>query len=156
MLRNSGRVVLTLGAEARRESIGDNGQAYFPQVPSVFRGQWVPAWVESEVYESVDANIKRRLDGPTLYLRVRKRINHYKLAGTISDVAGNPIPGVRVALPEYHVENKSNSDGRFELEVRDEQQHTVSLIAQKQGYQTARLSPTLGDPELNFLLKRNP
>lgn len=156
VLRNSGRVMLELGPEPRGEPIGENGQAYFPAIPANFRGQDVPAWVESETYESVDPRAKRRLDGTALYLVVQRKILHYKLGGTVSDPAGNPLPDVRVVLPEYHVEAQTNDEGRFDLQVVAEGQRIVELVAQKQGYQTLHLSPTLGDPGFNFSLKKAP
>ncbi len=156
VLRNSGRVMLQLGPDARSEQIGEKGQAYFPAVPATFRGQEVPAWVESESYESIDPRTKRRLDGVTLYLTVQRRVEHYKLAGTISDASGSPLVGVRVALPEYHVEAKTNRDGRFEVEVTAESQRKVELLAELPGYQAAHLSPTLGDTGFNFSLKGAP
>ena len=87
---------------------------------------------------------------------VRKKIKHYKLAGTVSDATGSPLGGVRVALPEFHIEDRTNEDGRFELQVIAESQRIVNLVAQKQGYQTVSLSPTLGDSGLSFALKRMP
>jgi hypothetical protein len=59
-------------------------------------------------------------------------------------------------LPEYHIEGETNHDGRFELQVVAEGQRIVELVAQKQGYQPAHLSPTLGDSGFNFSLQRNP
>lgn len=153
-LRNSGRVMLELGPEPRGEPIGNDGQAYFPAIPANFRGQDVPAWVESDAYESVDPQAKKRLDATTLYLIVQRKILHYALAGTVSDPDGNPLADVRVALPEYHVEGQTNDEGRFELQVVAESQHIVELVAQKQSYQTKHLSPTLGDAGVNFTLER--
>jgi hypothetical protein len=156
VLRNSGRVVLELGPEPSAQPIGENGQAYFPAVPANFRGQEVPAWVESEAYESVDPRAKHRLEGTSLYLVVQRKILRYTLGGTVSDSAGNPLPGVRVMLPEYHVEVKTNDQGRFDLQVVAEGQRMVELVAQKQGYRIKHLSPTLGDPGFNFSLERSP
>jgi hypothetical protein len=156
LLRNSGRVVLELGPERRAEPIADNGQAYFPAIPANFRGQDVPAWVESEEYESVDPRAKHRLDGTNLHLVVQRKVVHYKLGGTVSDSAGNPLAGVRIILPEFHAEGQTDDQGRFDLEVVAGGQRMVELVAQKQGYQTVHLSPTLGDPAFNFSLKRTP
>jgi hypothetical protein len=155
VLRNMGGVVLELGLERRREPIGDNGQAYFPSIPSNFRGQEVPAWVESDTYVSVDPNSKQALNGSVLYLKVRKKIGQYQLSGTVFDEAGNPLPDVRVVLPEFHQTNSSNQDGRFEFRVAAESQQAVDLIAEKNGYQTAHLSPTLGDTNFSFTLTRS-
>jgi hypothetical protein len=156
VLRNSGRVMIELGPDARVEPIGENGQAYFPAIPASFRGQDVPAWVESETYESVNPRAKQRLESAALYLAVRKKIIHYLLAGTVSDAVGNPLSGVRVVLPEYHVEGETNQDGRFELQVVAESQRMVELVAQRQSYRTAHLSPTLGDTGFNFSLQGTP
>jgi hypothetical protein len=156
VLRNSGRVVLELGPERRVEPIGDKGQAYFPAIPANFRGQEVPAWVESEDYECVDPSPKHRLDSASLYLVVQRKALRYKLGGTVSDAAGDPLPGVRIILPEFHVEAETNDQGRFDSEVVAEGQRIVELVAQKHGYKTARLSPTLGDLGFNFSLGRTP
>jgi len=156
VLRNTGRVVLVLGPEPRSESIGENGQAYFPAVPADFRGQEVQAWVESDAYESVDPSAKHRLDSTSLYLVIQRKILRYKLGGTVSDPAGNPLAGVQVMLPEYHVEGQTNDQGRFDLEIAADSQRIVELVAQKQGYRTVHLSPTLGDPGFNFSLERTP
>lgn len=151
---NSGRVVLELGPEQKDEPIGDNGQAFFPAIPAPFRGQEVPAWVKSETYESIDPQARHRLDGTSLHLLVQKKIQHYEVGGTVSDPDGNPLGAVRVALTEYHVEGLTNDEGRFDLQVEAEGQRSVDLIAQKQGYKTVHLSPTLGDNGFNFSLKR--
>jgi len=154
VLRNSGRAVLELGPERRVEPIGDNGQAYFPAIPASFRGQEVPAWVESGTYESADPGAKHRLENASFYLVVRRKVLHYSLGGTVSDLAGNPLAGVRVMLPEFHVEGQTNDQGRFDLQVVAEGQRIVELVAQKPGFQILHLSPTLGDPGVNFSLKR--
>lgn len=108
VLRDSGRVVLELGPERRPEPIGAEGQAYFPAIPANFRGQEVPAWVESDTYESVDPTEKQRLDGASLHLVVRKKVLGYRLGGIVSGADGNPLANVHVALPEYHVEARTN------------------------------------------------
>ena len=155
VLRNMGAVVLELGPAAQRESIGDKGQAYFPAIPSAFRGQKVPAWVESDTYVSVDPNSDQALNGSVLYLKVRKKILQYQLSGIVFDEAGTPLSDVRVVLPEFHQASYSNGDGHFELRVAAESQQAVDLIAEKNGYQTAHLSPTLGDSNLSFTLTRS-
>jgi len=63
----------------------------------------------------------------------------------ILDKAGNPLPRVQVTLPLYKLEHSTDLGGRFEFEVAAENQEGVDLVAEKLGYQTARLSPTLGD-----------
>ena len=153
--KDAGTVVLELGPEQKTAQIGDGGQAYFPAIPANFRGQQVPAWIKSESYESVDPGAKQLLSGSVLYLTVRKKVHYFPLAGVITDQAtGNPLPGVRVSVPEYHVENDTNADGHFELQIATENQKLVELLAQKSGYHTEQFSRTLGDTGVNFSLQR--
>lgn len=154
VLRNSGSVVIELGPEVKRAQIGENGQAYFPAIPTNFRGQQVPAWLESETYEAVAPKMSRSLDGSVLHLEVKRKLSQYQLAGTISDEAGNPISGVRVVLPEFHLDGLTGRDGRFELQVVSVGQQIVDMVAERNGYRTKHLSSTLGDTTLNFSLQR--
>jgi hypothetical protein len=153
VLRNTGRVVLKLGPEMIPEGIGENGQAVFPRIPADFRGQQVPGWVESDDYEASNTTVT--IAGSNVDLIVKKKIKHFKLAGTVLDEQGNPLPGVHIAVPVYRLEETTTTDGRFEFQVTADREQMVDLTAEKQGYQTARLSPTLGDSEVNFSLKRS-
>ena len=156
VLRNSGSVVLVLGPERKTAQIGDGGQAYFPAIPSSFQGQTVPAWVESDDFESVAPTTKQLISGSVLSLTVRKKVRHFTLAGTITDKAtGDPLAGVHVSVPEYHATADSDSNGRFELQVAADAQQMVELMAQKQGYHTEQLTRTLGDTGVNFSLQRS-
>lgn len=58
VLRNSGYVLLDLRGCRRREPIGADGQAYFPEIPANFQGQEVPVSVESDAFEASDAKHK--------------------------------------------------------------------------------------------------
>ncbi len=156
VLQKNGSVSLKLGPNIETAPIEKNGQAFFPAVPSDFRGQQVQAWVESDDYESPSPNAK--IEGISLDLQVKKKIKRFKLAGNIFDEATrNPMSGVRVILTTYSKETQTNADGRFnfDFEVEAGGQQRVNLIAQKTGYQTLSLSPTLGDTGLNFYLKRD-
>jgi hypothetical protein len=151
VLRNSGRVFLKLGPEISSETIGENGQAVFPRIPSDFRGQQVPGWVESDDYEA--SNNTLTIDSSSVDLIVQKKTKHFTVAGTISNKYGTPVPDVRVSIPEYHLEGVTNHDGRFEFQVTADRERMADLTATKEGYQMARLRPTLGDSQVNFSLK---
>jgi hypothetical protein len=153
VLRNTGRVFLKMGQEISSESIGENGQAVFPRILADYRGQQVPGWVESDDYEASNTTVT--IADSSVDLLVKKKIKRFKLAGTILDEHGKPLSGVHVALPEYHLEATTNSDGRFEVQVTADREQMVDLTAEKQGYQIIRLRPTLGDSEINFSLKRS-
>jgi hypothetical protein len=156
VLRNSGNVVLVVGPERKTAQIRDGGQAYFPAIPSNFRGQSVPAWVEADEFESVDPDKKQSLSGDVLYLTVRKKVRHFPLAGTVTDTATRePLAGVRVSVSQYHASADTDGVGHFQLQVTADSQQMVELTAQKQGYHTEQLSRTLGDTGVNFSLQRS-
>jgi hypothetical protein len=149
-LRNTGRVFLALGPEISSESIGENGQAVFPRIPADFRGQQVPGWIESDDYEALNTTVT--IAGSSVDLIVKKKIKLFRLAGTVLDKQGKPLPGVHIALPKCHLDATTKSDGRFEFQVTADGQEMVDLTAEKEGYQIIRLSPTLGDTEVSFTL----
>jgi hypothetical protein len=151
VLRNTGRVVLKLGPEMTPEIIGENGQAVFPRIPADFRGQQVPGWVESDDYEATNPTVT--IVGNNVDLIVKKKIKRFRLAGTVLDKHGRPLPNVYVALPNYHLDYTTKSDGKFDFEVTAEREQMVDLTADKSGYESMRLSPTLGDSGVNFSLK---
>lgn len=151
VLRGAGRVFLKLGPEISSEPIGENGQAVFPRVPADFRGQQVPGWIESDDYEASNTTVTMASDNVDLI--VKKKIKHFKLAGTVLDGRGNSLSDVRVALPAYSMVVKTDSDGRFEFQVIANREQIVDLTAAKPGYRTIRLSPTLGDSGVNFSLE---
>jgi len=154
--KDSGTVVLELGPERKTAQIGEGGQAFFPAIPSNFRGQQVPAWVDSEQYESVDAQAKQLLTGSVLYLTVRKKVRYFPLAGAVTDQAtGDPLSDVHVSVPEYQATTDTRADGHFELQIPADSQRIVDLMAQKPGYHTEQLSRTLGDTGVNFSLQRS-
>jgi hypothetical protein len=156
VLRNSGQVSLKLGPEISSELILENGQAVFPRVPADFRGQLVPGWIDSDDYEATNPAVTipaETIAGTNVDLIVKKKIKHFELAGTILDDRGNPLPGVRVTLPAYRIGVTTIGDGRFKFRLTADREQMVDLTAEKQGYRTIQLSPTLGDSGVNFSLK---
>jgi hypothetical protein len=151
VLRNTGRVVLQLGPDTRTEPIGENGQAVFPSIPSDFRGRTVPGWVDSDDYEAPQSTVT--IADNVVNLVVKRKINHFKLAGVISDEHGSPLPTVHVEMPKYDLETLTNGHGHFEFDVTADHEQMVDLIATKPGYRTVNLSSTLGDLGVNFSLK---
>lgn len=156
VLRNKGSVSLKLGQEISSEVISENGQAVFPRIPSDFRGQEVPAWVVSDDYEATKPTVT--LADSDVDLIVKKKVKRFHLEGTVTDQHENALPGVHVSLPMYRFdtankwEDMTNEDGVFKLEVTDDHEQMVDLTAAKQGYQTAKFRPTLGNLGMNFKL----
>ena len=131
VLRASGRVFLDLGGDRRSEPIGVNGQAFFPAIPANFRGQEVLAWVESESFEPLGGAQKRRLDGRSFYLSVRRRIGH--VAGRVQGRNGATLAGAEIRVAG--LSTSSDSAGHFELTIPgDRLKPEMDLYAVAPGY----------------------
>jgi len=113
VLRNTGLVWMTLGADRRAEKIGDKGQADFKGIPSRFRGQEVSIWVEADGFEMAEPAAKYSLQEDQLYLAVRKKSGH--VVGQVQDENGRPIAGAAVSAAG--LSTRTDSNGRFELAI---------------------------------------
>ena len=76
------------------------------------------------------------------------------LAGEILDEQNNPLPDVTVQLPEFDLFTTTNEHGKFEFNVLAPHQARVALRAQKEGFITKNLDPSLGSTYLNFKLEQ--
>jgi hypothetical protein len=152
VLRNSGDVLLDLGGDRRRQPIGADGQAYFPEIPANFQGQEVPVSVESDAFEVSDTKHKYRLDGPSIYLPVRPKGGH--LSGWVKDEKGHPIPGVRINIAD--LSKVSDSSGYFEFAIPGQQmQGELHLEALASGYAPVNLNSVVPDANpLTIQLRR--
>lgn len=131
VLRDQGSVLLDLGGERRSEPIGSNGQAFFPEIPASFRGQWVNVAIDADGYELADPARQYRLDGASLYLPVRKRPGH--LGGSVQDEAGNPVPDATITV--VGLSTKTDSSGHFDLAIpADRLRNEMQLQAVANGY----------------------
>lgn len=149
LLRDTGNVVIDLGPDRRIEAIGAKGEAYFPSVPSSFRGQEVPVWVDAEGFEVVDGGTKRRLDGSSLYLPVQRTIA--RIAGKVMDETGLPVAGAMVEMAG--LSTKTDASGNFEFFVQEEQPPYAAQIIVT-GYQPWRGDLTASPSGATIMLKR--
>lgn len=78
------------------------------------------------------------------------------LAGVVRDGSGQPLPGVRIALPAYGATTVTDALGGFELRVAAPREAHVELLAQAQGFAPRRQYVMLGAERLGLLLNRSP
>jgi hypothetical protein len=153
VLRNSGRVFLDLDGDRRSESIGENGQAYFPAIPDRFRGQEVPIWVDAKGFESTKANQKERVDGASLYLPVRRKSGH--VLGRVQDQNGNPIANADLSL--VGLSGRSDASGHFEFIIPGEKlEQEMDLQAVAPGHKAQRYKVVPDGNALSITLPRAP
>ncbi|HSS50153.1 MAG TPA: carboxypeptidase-like regulatory domain-containing protein [Thermoanaerobaculia bacterium] len=153
VLRDKGSVLLDLGGDRRSEPIGAKGQAYFPEIPASFRGQMVNVSLDAAGYELADPDPKRRLDGTSLYLPVRKKPAHF--AGDVRDEEGNPVAGANVSIAG--VQATTNAIGRFEILIPGTLvQDELALQAVASGYAPEHINVVPGGNDPVVILKRRP
>jgi hypothetical protein len=153
VLRNSGDVLLDLGADRRRQPIGAEGQAYFPAIPPTFRGQEVPISVESAVFEPSDPKQKCRLDGSSIYLSVQRKAGH--LSGRVQDDNGNPIPNATIHVAG--LSKVADPAGHFEFVIPGKRlQPELELEAVATGYVPKHYKVVPNANEMVVQLTRTP
>lgn len=94
VLKSKGSVLLNIGGAPRSASIGPDGEAIFPEIPSNFRGQNASVGLDSEEYEMSDPSETIRLDGKSTYLAVRKKSG--QITVHVQDEKGAPLAGVEI------------------------------------------------------------
>ena len=153
VLRKSGHIMVDLGPDRRREPVGDNGQAYFPAIPAIFRGQKVDIWLDADGYELVSPGMQRQLDGDSLYLAVRKTAG--RLAGRVQDEDGRPISGA--VLSVAGTSTTSDATGYFELTIpASGLQRELPLQATASGFEPSHTKVVPGSNDATVILKRSP
>lgn len=76
------------------------------------------------------------------------------LSGLIRDENNNPLTHVNVSLPSYNLTVTTNALGKFQFNVKDINQKSVDLMAQKTGYQTYDAYATLGNTKISFTMEK--
>jgi hypothetical protein len=153
VLRNSGRVFMDLDGDRRSEPIGENGQAIFPAIPSHFRGQEIPIWVDAKGFESTVADQKARVDGANLYLPVRRKSGH--VSGRVQDQDGNPIANADLTL--VGLSRHSDASGHFEFVIPGEKlEQEMDLQAVAPGHKAQKYKVVPNANELTVTLPTAP
>ncbi len=153
VLRNSGRVFVDLDGDRQSRSVGENGEAYFPAIPDRFRGQAVPIWVDAKGFESTVADQRERVDGGSLYLKVRRKSGH--VSGRVQDQNGNPIANADLSL--VGLLSHSDESGHFEFVIPGEKlQQEMDLQAVAPGYKAQRYKVVPDANELTVTLPTAP
>ena len=73
VLRGSGYIIIDTAGLRRQALIGNDGEAFFPEVPANFRGQKVPVALDADGYQPVDLHQEAHLTGASVYVEVRKK-----------------------------------------------------------------------------------
>lgn len=68
----------------------------------------------------------------------------------------DPVEGVKVSLLKFNQTVTTDALGQFRFRVKAPRQETVTLLAQKSGYQSYENDFTLGNTDISFTLKKKP
>jgi hypothetical protein len=153
VLRNSGSVLLDLGGDRRHQPIGAEGEAYFSEIPSRFRGQEVPIGLESNDFELTDPKRTYRLNTDGIYVPVKKRDG--RISGRVQDENGNPLQGAKIGVAG--LSTSTDSIGYFEFLIPgDRLKDEFDLTAGAAGYGTKHYNAVPNASELTIELTRSP
>ncbi len=151
ILRGNGYVVLDIGGNRRKASIGKDGDAFFSEIPASFMRKEVPIGLDADGYEPVDPNEKIRLNGGSAYLQVRRR--SARLTGHVKNEVDGPLANVKVSVAGFATTTDVN--GFFALEIPGETTQTdLILQAAAPGYEIWS-DPVVPDSnEISVVLRR--
>ena len=131
VLRGTGSIMIDTAGLRRKASIGNDGEAFFPEIPANFRGQEVPVALDAAGYELVDPHQKFHLAGSSVYVEVRKKPG--RISGYVHDDDGKPLAAVSIVVAG--LTTSSNGAGYFELGIPGDQlQPSLTLNAVVSGF----------------------
>jgi hypothetical protein len=88
-------------------------------------------------------------------IKKTERVNPRYFGGLVWDVESEPLSGVIIFLPELNLIDTTDEKGRFSFTIADTNFITISLVAQKDGYDTYDAEGSVGNMYYNFvMLKR--
>jgi hypothetical protein len=76
------------------------------------------------------------------------------LAGFVRGEKNEPLEEVTLSLPAFKLSQTTDQNGYFHFVIKVSEQQTVVLLANKKGYGTYETYATLGNPNMNFALRR--
>ena len=151
VLRNRGALLLDLGADRRRETIGDKGEVRFVGIPTDQRGRTVPVSLEAEGYELVDPKAEVKLSTETAYLAMRPA--SLQLNGRVQDEKGRAVPGAKLRLSIYTAQ--SMEDGWFSFRVPSNLPVSERILyVTAPGFEPSHLQVTPGANQLTVVLEK--
>ena len=151
VLRNSGQVVLDLGSNRRQEPIGDRGQAYFPSIPSNFRGQQVYASVEANAFEVEAKGYHLVLNEDGVYLPVSRKSG--TVVGRVQNEQGASVESATVNI--LNIEARVDRRGFFKLVVPGRSMRDpLTIRATALGYLPASYPVVAGGSDAIIVLRR--
>jgi hypothetical protein len=151
ILRNRGALLLDLGADRRRETIGDKGEVRFVGIPTDQRGRTVPVALDAEGYELVDPKSQVKFSAETAYLAVRPA--SVQLSGRVQDEKGRAVPAAKLRLSSHTAQ--SAEDGWFSFKVPSDLPVTErTLHVTAPGFESSHLQTTPGSNPLTVVLQK--
>jgi hypothetical protein len=152
VLRNHGALLLDLGTDRRRETIGDKGEVRFVGIPTDQRGRTAPVMLEAEGYELSDPKAQVKLSTDTAYLAVRPA--SVALSGWVQDEKGRGVPSAHLRLSSYTA--RTTEDGWFSIKVpSDIPVIERTLYVTAPGFEPSHLQATPGANEITIELNRS-
>jgi hypothetical protein len=109
---------------------------------------WIPIVIDfDKIYDPKSSDAIQHTD----------TLKTFHLAGIITDEARRPLQNARITiidLDSTYVDSTSVS-GTFRFQISSYNARHISLIAEKEGYDTYTSDPLLGNEKIEFNLKKN-
>ena len=148
----NGELTLTYGAKSESKTAGAASEALFEGIPANFKGEELRLRYVAKGFADVDTTFT--LDNDKIVLPVRRNNDLAKIAGFISDDAGNPLEGVKIAMACCSV--LTDASGAFTLDIPFEHQRSSQrLDIFRQGFASKSITtPVIPGEPVRLMLDR--
>jgi hypothetical protein len=150
----SGSIILDLGSQRLKKEVGENGETLFAEVPSKYSGSKIGITPQIEGYTSVKT-IKEIPSDKIVTIDLVPQDFATVIRGTVTDVSGNAISGVKINFESGMVVTQSDEMGNFTASLPVKPGTTLLVTATlngKTGYREYIAVPSSGSVLIPFIL----
>ncbi len=130
---DKGFITAYFGSQGIKHEIGENGEAFFSDIPSKFLGKEIKFSVDVAGYQLTKINPVRIPEDKIIYLQLERRKYSTIVRGTVIDSKGNTMSNILIDFESGLATAITNASGRFTATIPRQVGSSILLIASKNG-----------------------
>lgn len=128
-----GNIMVDLGDDRRVQSIGENGQANFFQIPARFLAEPIHVIPLVERYAAQESGPFQVPANRVIEMRLERVPDSTVVRGTVFDASGRTIGGARLSFGHGLAETQSDNNGQFSTTLPAGEGQTLPLLVTLDG-----------------------
>ena len=130
---DKGFVTAYFGSQGIKHEIGENGEAFFSDIPSKFLGKEINFRIDVAGYQLTNIKPERIPEDKIIYLQLERRKDTTVVRGIVIDSKGNAISNILIDFESGLASSTTDASGRFSTTVPRPAGSSVLLMASKNG-----------------------